>query len=184
MSTVRFTTSRQRGFLMLEAVLAVAVFTTVLGVALSLTSTTVDMTQETNVQTRAHAEHRRNLLTLANILRTASIYSLQGFDEDGLATQPEFQRLLGVDIHERLYTDPERLEWQSADAPVNGISGPGAIWLVGSDNDTLVAARVPEGGFVVRQEGNVLAVRLTTYYSTDENHTHQLTSEIAVELRN
>ncbi|MHC5010509.1 MAG: hypothetical protein ACYTG6_06085, partial [Planctomycetota bacterium] len=168
---------------MIELAITALIIFAALGVATSLTTTTIELTKETHVQTRAHAEHRRNLLALSDILRTASVYSLDGFDVDGNATQPGFRRLLGVDLHDRLYTDPQHLEWRAASIQVNGVAQPGAVWLVDPEGDSLVADKVPSGGFVVRQEGNVLAIRLTTYYATDHDHATLITSETAVLLR-
>ena len=173
----------QRGFSLIEVVICLVIVVSGLGVATSLTATTTELVKDDNIRTRLHAEHRRSLLTIGNVLRTASLQSLAGFT-DSVATEPVFRRVTGVALNNILQLGEQRLQWRAADADVPGVEMPGALWLVSDGEATLVADRVPAGGFSVRMEGSVLAIELSTYYATDLNHTAQFTSETAVYLRN
>jgi type II secretory pathway component PulJ len=178
------TTDGRRGFTLLEVLCSGVIMIGVLSFAISLTTTTVDLTKSTHARSRAHAEHRRSLLAIANVLRTASLASLGDFDAGGRSSRPSFQRILGVSLHERLHTDVQYLEWRPSPHLAGDVTQLGAVWLVDPGGDTLLADRIPEDGFVVRQEGNVLATRLTTFSRVDAEHTFTLTSETAVLLRN
>jgi len=178
------TRASQRGLTLLELLLSISIGVVTLGGASALTQTTTEMSRASHVDSRAHVEHRRGLLAVSDVLRTVALGTLQGFDAGGASSQPAFQRVLGVDAHEPLYGAIERLEWRRSNRPVAGVKDPGAVWLVTGKQARIIADRVPGGGFVVRQEGNVLAIRLTTYYATDQRHSAWVTSETAVSLRN
>ncbi len=174
----------QRGFTLLEVTVSSFLGVVILGVATSLLGTTSEMTKESDVHTLAHAEHRRNLTYVASVLRGVSGSTLEGFDEEGISTAPLFQRVTGVDLRDRELTEPQRVEWRASSRPVSGVESPGALWLVDGSNEEILADRVPQGGFQVRREGNVLAIRLTTYYARSTSHVARVTSETAVSLRN
>ena len=175
---------RQSGFTMVEVAIVAAFTLAGLAVVGSLLGTTEDLTDDTRTQMRSATEHRRNLETLANLLRAVDITTLQGFDEQGVATAPSFRRVSGVDVAERSYLPAERIEWRTAKSAVWGVPRPGALWLVGGSDARLLAKNVPAGGFQLRQEGNTLAIRLTTYYSIGTSRTVHTTGETAVSLRN
>ena len=183
-------TPSQAGFTFVEMMIGVVVFVIVMWAMTSLLGSTSDLSETSHVHTRAVAEHRRNLESLSSVLRVADIRSLGGFvPEDPtaiprVATQPSFNRVTGVDRFDMTLAPTERILWRPSPQPVNGIANPGALWLIGDGEARVVADRVPQGGFELRQEGAVLAIRLTTYYATDADRTTSITSETAVTLRN
>lgn len=177
-------TRAQAGFTFVEVAIAIVIFSIVMWAMTSMLGTTSELSKTSHIQTRAMAEHRRNLESLSSVLRTADIRSLSGFDVDGRATEPTFNRVTGVDRVDLTLADPERIAWRPSPAPVNGVANAGALWLVTDTDARVVADRVPQGGFELRQEGAVLAIRLTTYYATDSLRTTSITSETAVTLRN
>jgi hypothetical protein len=173
----------ERGVALVEVALSSLLAIGALGSAISLARTTSELGRESHVETRVRAEHRAGLLAIGDVLRGATSDSLEGFT-DGVATEPVFRRATGLTWHEQVLSDSERLEWRSSGLSVPGVTEPGAVWYVATAGDTLVADRVPSGGFTVLQEGNVLSIRLRTYYATDADHVAEMTSETAVSLRN
>jgi len=174
----------QRGFTMIEVVIVSVIALASLGAMGALVGSAQDLTDDTRTNTRATAEHRKNLRVLSNLLRSVDINTLQGFDDDGRATEPTFLRVSGVDLDDRSYLADERLVWKPDAKPVWGVERPGAVYLETSGGDRIVARNVPANGFALRQEGATLAIELTTYYSLGERRTFHVTSETAVSLRN
>ena len=181
---MRTTNRAQAGFTFFELMIAATVLISVLGVMASLLVSTDELSKTGHLNTRATAEHRRNLASLSRVIRTADIESLTGFDYEGRATEPVFQRVTGVDLVERTLSNPERIEWRANPSPVDGVEKPGALWLVSDTGTRLIADRIPADSFEMRQEGGVIAIRLTTYYAVDAMRVTQVTSETAVTLRN
>lgn len=176
--------SGQSGFTFLEVTLASTIALAALGAVVSLFGSTQNLTQDTRAHVRATSEHRRNLLSLSNLLRNVDIDTLEGFDESGIATEPTFQRVTGADLVDRSYAGVERLVWEPAPGAVWDIDRPGVVSLITPTEKRVVAVNVPAGGFSLRLEGRTLAVRLTTYYSLGDRNTAQVTSETAVSMRN
>jgi hypothetical protein len=133
---------------------------------------------------RAHEDLRRNLEAVANALRGADIDTLGGFDPDGRATVPTFQRVTGADALGRTYDPVEELRWEGVDRKVNGIESPGRVVRIQDGVETLVADRVPKDGFAVTLEGNTLVVQLSTYASTADRRIVTVTGSTAISLRN
>jgi hypothetical protein len=174
----------QRGYTMIEVAVVTVITMATLATVGQLLGATDGLTEETRAHGHATREHRRNLMALAGLLMSADVDSLAGFDQDGTSEAPRFQRVNGADLVERTYEEEERLVWMPMTRPVDGVERPGNVWLLTSGSARLVAARVPEGGFQVRQEGPTLAVRLTTYYVSDGRRMATVTSETAISLRN
>jgi len=174
----------QAGYTMIEVAFVSALVLSGLAIIASLVGGTQELTTDTRAHSRAEAEHRKNLRALSNLLRNVDIATLAGFDQNGVATKPTFQRVAGVELDDRQYLGAERLEWVPTPGSVWGIPQPGLVRLVGPAGARPIALNVPAGGFLLRQEGNTLAIRLTTYYSLGDRRTAQVTSETAVSLRN
>lgn len=181
---MRATHGLQRGYTMIEVAFVCALVLAGLAIVASLVGRTHELTTDTRAHSRAESEHRKNLRALSNLLRNVDIGTLTGFDQDGVATTPSFQRVSGVELDDRLYVGTERLEWVPSPGKVWGVPQPGLVRLVGPQGAHPIALNVPAGGFLVRQEGNTLAIRLTTYFSLGDRRTAQVTSETAVSLRN
>lgn len=177
-------TAQQSGFTLIELAIASLVISLILGAMSTLLASTTELSKTGHINTRAVAEHRRNLESLSSVLRTVDIRSLGGFDGEGRARTPTFSRVTGVDMVDVTVADPEHIVWRSKPTPVEGVWNAGALWLVSDSEERIVADRVPAGQFEVRQEGAVLAIRLTTYYAVDNRHVTSITSETAVKLRN
>ncbi len=97
-----------------------------------------------------------------------------------------FQRALGADASGPAYDVPETLAWESTSAKVTGVSTPGRIVLIKGTTKTVVAPRVPAGGFsvVLSEPENTLRIYLTTYFSTSQGTFASTTAEHLVCLRN
>lgn len=183
MKTVR-SIRRQAGFTMVEVLLVSGFILAGLAAVGSLVGSAQDLTDDTRTHTRAVSEHRKNLRALSNLLRNVDITTLGGFDDEGTAAAPSFQRVAGVDLEDRSYLASERLEWRPISDTIWGVQQPGHIHLVTAGGTEVIARNVPAGGFVLRQEGATLAIQLTTFYTLGDRRTHQVTSETAVSLRN
>lgn len=80
--------------------------------------------------------------------------------------------------------DPRTLRWRSA-APVNGITSPGEVVHEMLGVTTVVAPRVPAGGFKIRRVGeSSLEVMLSTYSSTAQRTNAITTASASVLVRN
>ena len=175
--------ARQSGFTMIEVAIASVFVALTFAVFGEVFSSTSGLSRESRGNLRAQEELRRNLEAVANVLRGVDIDTLDGFDADGRATQPEFQRVTGADAYGRTYDGAEQLYWQSAPS-VDGISNPGRVVHAKGAVVTMIADRVPQGGFVVVLDGTRLVVQLSTYYVTSERATVTVSGETAVSLRN
>ena len=58
------------------------------------------------------------------------------------------------------------------------------MYLVAPGGDRIIADKVPQNGFLVRQDGSTLLIALTTYYSTSDRRAVQISGATAVSLRN
>ena len=177
-------TAGRRGYTLLEVAMCVALFSLIIASVNSLLNSAAGQVKSNRVRMRASTEHRRSLDALADTLRAADITTLTGFDAHGKSTTPSFAKVTGALLDERVHGDTVQMQWRAAAAPVNDVAHPGAVFLVGPESETLIADRVPDGGFEVRQEGTTLVIRLSTYYTTSDRSTTLVTSETAVTLRN
>lgn len=175
----------QGGFSLLEMLLAVAAAAIVLGGAIEALGGADGMVRDGRARLRAQAEHRRNLVSLTNRLRQADLRQLGGFGADGTSIAPVIRRVRGADLEGRTFATEETIRWLPSDRPVDGVRSPGALYAVtDAGGQSLVADRVPAGGFVCRQEGAVLVVDLRTFYRTREGRTLFESGSAVVQLRN
>ena len=172
------------GFTIFEVIIVISLLGLALSALTSLFSSNSDLAADTRAQLRAEAAHRQNMAALARVLRGVDIQSLTGFDPKGIATQPAFGRVTGASLDELTYVGDERLAWMPATIGVDGVTKPGAVYLLRDGRRFLVADRVPAGGFHVRQEGQNLVIHLTTYYATSQPRLVLKTSESVVSVRN
>ena len=174
----------QSGFTVLE----MAIVISLVGVALSALSSVFTRNHELVRDTRAHqrveAIHRSNIQALTRFLRDVDLVTLSNFSIKGVSTQPYFSRVTGADLDNLTYTGTEHLIWKPSPIAVDGIPYPGAVYLVTNGRSILVGDRVPKGGFLVRQEGQSLVVRLTTYYVTSASRRQTRTTESVISVRN
>jgi len=173
----------QAGFGALEFAIVVGITALFLATFSDVFSTSDELAHLSRVNHRAQEELRRNLEAVANVLRGAELDSIEGFDEDGTATNPTFGRVVGVDAVGRIYDGAEELRWVATSEKVNGVTSPGEILHIRDGVKTVVARKVPKDGFRLSVEAGTLAVWLQTYY-TAEHETQVVAGETAVSLRN
>ena len=156
------------------------VFTSVSG----LFTANTELSNDTRAHQLAEAAHRRNHAAISRVLRGIDIQTLSGFNNFGVATSPSFRRVSGMGTGDLTYVGDEQLVWVEAAMPVDGIEKAGALYLSRDGQRFLVADRVPADGFELTQEGQSLAVRLTTYHTTSRGTVVTKTSESAISIRN
>lgn len=136
-----------------------------------------------HVELMAHDTARRSLDALANVLRGAYWDEL-GLDDAQPSTAVTFQRVTGVaESGAAVLGPPERVEWR-ASAAVDGIARAGNLVHVRGGAESVIAPRVPEGGFRAQLDGTLLLLTLTTFHGVDRQRTSQVTVSCAVALRN
>jgi prepilin-type N-terminal cleavage/methylation domain-containing protein len=174
----------QAGFTMIEVAVVTVIFAVTFAIFGQVFSTSDNLVSESRAHLRAHEDLRRNLEMLANVLRGVDIDTLGGF-VDGEATAPSFRRITGADLYGRTYSDTETLQWEAVNVSVNGVDNPGRVVSVQGLNRTLVADRVPLGGFRVTLQGSAILITLSTYASTSDPRVVTVTGDTAVvSLRN
>lgn len=176
----------QSGFTLWEVVVAAAMLLLGISVYSSVMNSADLLAKDSNLHTHVAREHRRNLHAIANHLSNAVIDSLEGFGVDGTATECTFQRVVAQDADGPIFGGPETIAWAPTveQPPVDGKPVGRVTLSQAGGGATLLADRVPQGTFFVRQEGRNLVVHLCTYYRTTEDRLVQLTSETSVMLRN
>jgi hypothetical protein len=117
-------------------------------------------------------------------LRGADIETLGGFDANGRAVEPTFQRVTGADMLGRTYDATESIRWLQTSGSVDGIQHPGRVVHEKDGVETLLAARVPKDTFSVVLDGSTLVIHLTTYSSASARRTATVSGQTAVALRN
>lgn len=175
---------RAAGFTLYEVVIVLGLTAVLLSSITPLFTSNSNLAEDTRAHQRAEAAHRRNLVALAHILRAVDLQTLDGFDANGISTNPHFSRVTGADLDDLLYTGNEELLWIESPIAVDGVTRPGAVYLVQGGNRTLVADRVPSGGFRLRQEGQNLVIELTTYWATSAGRLVTEHGETVVSVRN
>lgn len=175
--------SRQRGFTFFETMVVVAVggvLYLLLGESLSSAS---KLSSTTRAELQVNDDARRSLDALAALLRGAAWETLDGFNELDIAVQPTFQRVIGSNAQGYVLDTLETLRWRSTTS-ADGIDYAGEVVHEKDGQSTVVAPRVPGGGFRVERTGTTLKITLTTYASTSQRVVTQRTSETLVALRN
>lgn len=175
---------RSRGFTFLELMICVSITVLVLFILLAFIDSSNEVVSENRVRIRATAQLRRNLVAVTNVLRGIDVYTLHGFDEDSSSENPRFQRVTGAELDQRSYGPVEELRWIASSQAVDGVAQPGGIYLVTPTDSALLADRVPQGGFHLRQDGNTIAVTLTTYYTIGPHRSKSVTGRTAIQMRN
>ena len=172
------------GFTIYEVVIVIGLTTLLLSVVTPIFTSNTNMADATLAQQRLEAAHRRNLVALSHVLRGIDLQTLTGFDAGGASMNPHFARVTGADLDDLTYGGSEELRWVPSPIAVDGVPSPGSVYLVRAGARTLVADRVPSGGFRVRQEGQNLVVQLATYWTTSSGKTVTKTGETVVSVRN
>ena len=147
------------GFTIFEVVIVISLMGLVLSGMMSLFASNSDLAANTRAHLRAEAAHRQNMAALGRVLRGIDIQSLAGFDPKGIATQPEFGRVTGASLDDLTYVGDERLAWMPATIGVDGVTRPGAVYLLRDGRRFLVADRVPDGGFFIAPHNEQVAAR-------------------------
>lgn len=177
-------THGRRGYTLIEVALAAAFIPLLVGAAAKVVSSSGGLAEESRAALHAHEELRKNLESVANVVRTADIDTFDGFDTNGMATAPTFACVCGATEMGRVYGGAEQLEWRAVGDVVHGVERPGAIVHTKDGKERVVARNVPLGGFNVRFEGGTLVIRMSAYYLTTSRKLAQVWAETAVALRN
>ncbi|MDJ0520568.1 MAG: type II secretion system protein [Planctomycetota bacterium] len=177
--------SSQRGYTMFEVVIVVSM----MAIAVLSLHTWLDRTRWLEKDARARMdverELRLNLQSVANILRNADESTLQAFDGNGVATRPQFRRIVDAAAGVEIRGNAALLEWRSSNRVVEGVERPGDLYLVEGASSRVVAKQVPEGGFRVIRESDMLEIELSTYArGTEANTALEVSGHAVVLLRN
>lgn len=175
---------KRRGYTLIEVALAAAFIPLLVGAVAKVVSSSSGLAEESRAELRAHEELRKNLESVANVLRTADIRTFDGFDANGNASAPIFACVVGATAEGRTYGGTEQLVWRAVGAEVHGVERPGVIIHTKNGKERVVARNVPLGGFRVRFEGGTLVIRMSAYYLTSSRKLAQVWAETAVALRN
>ena len=182
---MRHAQASSRGFTFVETMIVLAITSVLLVGAIGAFAGGRNHAIDGRVRTRAESELRSSLVSLVNFMRPADINHLNGFDGAGVATAPSILRVSGADHIGRTHEPEVTIEWRPDSRPVNGIAHPGAVYAVTTGGTArLLAKRVPQGGFQVRQQGANLVILLTTYYSVNRSDVIQVTDRAVIALRN
>jgi len=174
----------QRGFTFFETMVVLAVGGLLFGLLGQALTGSSRLSSASRATLRSDDDAHRSAEAIANALRGASWETLTGFDESDVATEPTFRRVLGSDSSGYVLDEVETLQWRSSQRGVDGIQSPGEVVLEKNGVTTVVAPRVPSGGFRVLRTGTTLKVVLTTYASTSQRVVSHTTAEALVALRN
>lgn len=176
---------REGGFTLVELTVAVALGATVTAAFATTFATSSGLWGRSTVTLRVHEEHRRNLDAVANAFRGAVTSTLSGFDVNNNSTAPVCQFVVGVDDKGNLaFDEPRQISWRATAEQVEGVDKPGELILTQGGAQTVIARRVPAGGFHAALLGNTLRFTVTTY-STGSNHQLSLlTGDTSLTLRN
>jgi hypothetical protein len=173
-----------RGFTIYEVTIVIVLSGLAMATLSSIFTSNEDMVEGARAKQRAESEHRRSVESLTGVLRGVAAETLGGFGPGGETTNPTFGRVTGADLTDFTYVGDEELRWEAAALKTNGVAQPGAVYLVRGGQRTLVADRVPAGGFRVRLDGPNLVVALTTFYAITKDNVAYRTSETVVAVRN
>lgn len=176
--------SRSRGYTLIEVVLAAAFVPILITAVAKIVSSSGGLAEESRAELHAHEELRKNLESIANVVRTVDIETLDGFDGNGIATEPTFARVVGADQEGRLYDGTEQLLWISIPDEVRGVPRPGVVVHRKAGKDRVVARHVPLGGFQMELEAGTVVIRMASYYLTSSSKLAQVSAETSVALRN
>jgi prepilin-type N-terminal cleavage/methylation domain-containing protein len=175
---------RRHGFTLWEMTVVIALVALAMASLGPLFASNQNLADDTRAHQRAEAAHRRNMVALERVLRGIDLRTLDGFDSNGIAVSPSFARVTGADMDDLTTSGTEQLQWIASPVAVDGVERPGAVYLVKGTSRTLVADRVPAGGFHLTQEGQNLVIHLSTYWSTSAGRVVTDTSDSVVSVRN
>ncbi len=179
-------TSRNRsfGFTMLETAVTLGLFSLVAYGVGGVFSTTTGLSSGTRAGLLADDDNRRSLAAIADALRGAQYATLSGFNEQGVAVAPTFCRVLSASSSGLVLDSTETLSWRTGQAAVDDVVNPGEVVLTKNGVATVLAPRVPLGGFQVAKDADGLTVTLTSYSSTSARRLVWVTGRQAVCVRN
>jgi prepilin-type N-terminal cleavage/methylation domain-containing protein len=175
---------RDPGFSVFEMMVAIAV----LGITMAAfghgLNASTGLASTSRATLLANDDERRSLDAIASVLRGASFTSLTGFDETGSTTSLTFQRVLGIGSSSLVLDEPETISWRAVTRDWDGITNPGEVALTRGQMTTVIAPRVPGGGFKLTLVGNTLRIDLTTFSSTSQRKVSFSDATTYVSIRN
>lgn len=174
---------RLSGVTVVEATFAIAISTGLfLGIGATL-GTTTRLAERSRGDLQASEENRWALDRLGNALRGAAADTMTGFDVSGVATAPRFSTVPGMAAGVRTLSTAATLQWQATPA-VGGVTSPGQVVRVQDGVTTVVAKRVPSGGFTVTQVGGGLLIHLESFAPMSNGEISHAAGDTFVRLRN
>jgi hypothetical protein len=174
---------RARGVTMLEAALAISVFATFALASGRVLSSTTGLGRRSHADLMACELNRRGLERISNIIRSASLDSLAGFNASNVATSPQFQLVTGITSGVVTMGSSTTMKWQTG-AKCSGVTNPGDIVVVVDGVTQRVAKNVESGGFTVTRSGSSLLIRLVTYAPMDNGQVARVSGDTLVNIRN
>jgi hypothetical protein len=79
---------------------------------------------------------------------------------------------------------PRQISWRARSESVEGVAKPGELVVTSGGQQTVIARRVPAGGFRATLLGSTLRITLTTYSSGTNDRLAMLTGDTSLALRN
>lgn len=138
----------------------------------------------TRARLLAEDDGRRSIAAVADALRGAYYPSLTGFGTNGGTSYLSFRRVLGSGQSDLVLDATESVYWRTIEREVDDVQSPGEVVLVKNGVTTVLAPRVPAGGFYVTRSGNELSITLTSYSSTSQRRVGWITQRLTVSIRN
>jgi prepilin-type N-terminal cleavage/methylation domain-containing protein len=168
---------REAGFSLVEVSVAIGL-AGILTVVFAMTlSTAAGNSGWSNVALKVHEEHRRNLDSIATAMRGAAASSLMGFDASGTSSAPSYQCVTGMKAGAPILDAPRQISWRARSESVEGVAKPGELVVTSGGQQTVIARRVPAGGFRATLLGSTLRITLTTYSSGTNDRLAMLTGD-------
>jgi type II secretory pathway pseudopilin PulG len=174
----------EAGFSLFELIVAMGLATTLAAVIVASFVTSHGLANRSTTVLQAHEDYRFNLEAVAGVMRDAVYSTLSNFDEDGTTAEPSFQRAVGIDENGLVLEDTSVISWRATAEKVAGVDQPGELVLTRGSEQTVLARRVPAGGFRVARLGRMLRIEMTTYRGGPDHMLETISGQTSLLVRN
>lgn len=187
---------QRRGFVLLELLVALSIGALGVVLATGILSVSDTLARESREDLRMAAEYREAHAAIAAELRNAALDTLDGFDADGVATEPKFKRVTGIVDNDLTYSPEFELKYEDypgklKSGTITSVPGLGSgeigeiVLISGGSIQRVLVRMVIKDSFQVRQEGRNLIIRLSILSGVHNERSMQVaTGETVVSLRN